>query len=282
MRISVSHRTTYRYETTAKSAIQILHLTPRSHDGHFVKWWNVSVDQDCRLSEFEDSLGNIAHSFTVEGPLDTLSILVEGEVETSDTNGIVAGAVERMPPEFYLRQTDLTWADSRIRAFAERIHAKQAEDGTLAALHALMRAVHRRLGFDKEPTTVETPAAEAFAHKQGVCQDFAHVFISAARHLSIPARYVGGYLMQEALEQLDAADVQPQEAGHAWAEAYIPDLGWVSFDPTHSISATEAYVRVAIGLDYLGAAPVRGTRYGGGGESMDVAVHVAAAQIQNQ
>jgi len=276
MRLTVSHRTTYRYETTAKSAIQILHLTPRSHDGQFVYWWNVSVDQDCRLTEFEDSLGNIAHSFTVEGPLDELSILVEGEVETTDTGGVVAGAVERLPPQFYLRQTDLTWADSRIRAFVERIRAKEMENGTLGLLHALMRAIHRRLRFDTEPTTVETSAAEAFVHKHGVCQDFAHVFISATRHLAIPARYVGGYLLREEPEP------GVQEAGHAWAEAFVPDLGWVAFDPTHSISATQAYVRVAIGLDYLGAAPVRGTRYGGDGESMDVSVHVGAALAQNQ
>lgn len=276
MRLSVSHRTTYRYETTARSAIQILHLTARSHDGQFVYSWNLSVDQDCRLSEFEDSLGNIAHSFTVDGPLDQLSILVEGEVETTDTKGVVAGAVERLPPEFYLRETDLTSADSRIRAFAERIREKEQDKGEIAILHALMQAIYKRLRFDAGLTTVETPAAEAFAHKHGVCQDFAHIFISAARHIGIPARYIGGYLFYE------DEDAGVEEAGHAWAEAFVPDLGWVAFDPTHSRCATDAYVRVAIGLDYLGAAPVRGTRYGGAGESMEVSVHVAAAQIQNQ
>lgn len=273
MRLTVSHRTTYRYETTAKSAIEILHLTPRSHNGQYVYSWKVSVDQDCRLSEFEDSLGNIAHSFTVDGPLDELSILVEGEVETSDTAGVVRGAVERLPPEFYLRQTDLTRADSRIRAFAERLRAKHEAEGELALLHALTRAINRRMRFDKEPTTVETPAAASFAEKHGVCQDFAHVFIAAARHLGIPARYVGGYML------VDNGDVS-HEAGHAWAEAYVRDLGWVAFDPTHSLSSTEAHIRVAIGLDYLGAAPVRGTRYGGDGESMDVNVSVSAALEQ--
>ena len=59
-----------------------------------------------------------------------------------------------------------------------------------------------------------------------------------------------------------------QEAGHAWAEAYVENLGWVGFDPTNGMCTTDAHVRVAVGLDYLGAAPVRGTRFGGGGETL--------------
>jgi len=73
-----------------------------------------------------------------------------------------------------------------------------------------------------------------------------------------------------------------QDAGHAWAEAFVPDLGWVAFDATNGISATDAYVRIAVGLDYLGAAPVRGARFGGGGEAMEVAVRVGQSQGQMQ
>ena len=123
-----------------------------------------------------------------------------------------------------------------------------------------MGAIRDRLRFDVNATDTGTSAIDAFSHGHGVCQDFAHVFIAAARHLGIPARYVGGYLYRA-----DRPD--GQEAGHAWAEALVDDLGWVGFDPANDISPTEAYVRVAMGLDYLGAAPVRGTRYGGAGET---------------
>jgi transglutaminase-like putative cysteine protease len=68
------------------------------------------------------------------------------------------------------------------------------------------------------------------------------------------------------------AEATEQDAGHAWAEALIDDLGWVGFDPANGISPTDAHIRVAVGLDYLGAAPVRGTRYGGGGERLSVKV----------
>ena len=73
-----------------------------------------------------------------------------------------------------------------------------------------------------------------------------------------------------------------QEAGHAWAEAYVPDLGWVAFDAANGICTTDAHVRVAVGLDYLGVTPIRGTRYGGGPETMAVRVRVDQAMRQMQ
>ena len=119
--------------------------------------------------------------------------------------------------------------------------------------------------FDTDPTHATTTAAEAFALKRGVCQDLTHIFIAAARSLGDPARYVGGYFRRD-------DGVTEQDAGHAWAEAFVPDLGWVAFDPANGICATDAHMRVAVGLDYLGAAPVRGTRYGGAGETLAVGV----------
>jgi transglutaminase-like putative cysteine protease len=76
--------------------------------------------------------------------------------------------------------------------------------------------------------------------------------------------------------------VTDQEAGHAWAEAKVPELGWVGFDAANGISAGEAHIRVAVGLDYLGAAPIRGSRYGGGSETLDVKLKVESAKEQGQ
>jgi transglutaminase-like putative cysteine protease len=130
--------------------------------------------------------------------------------------------------------------------------------------------------FDTEPTNTGTTAREAFAMRRGVCQDLSHIFIGACRWLDVPARYVSGYFFR-------ADGVVEQSAGHAWAEAKVPELGWVGFDPANGIATTDAHVRVAVGLDYLGAAPVRGARRGGGSESMAVKVLVdqAARQVQS-
>ena len=274
MRIRISHATTYHYDTPPTGVIQMLRLTPRNHDGQYVVDWRIDLSQDCLLHQHEDAFGNITHSFTAEGPFNELSVAVEGEVDTHDTKSVVAGAVERFPPGMFLRETALTEPDAAIIDFADGARAAAGSD-TLPLLHGLMSALNREMTFDTDPTHTATTAAEAFALRRGVCQDLTHIFIAAARQLGIPARYVGGHFCRD-------DGVTAQEAGHAWAEAYIEHLGWVGFDPTNGIGTTEAHVRVAVGLDYLGAAPVRGMRYGGSGETLKVAVHVAQARQQSQ
>ena len=274
MRIQVSHATTYTYDTPPSGVTQLLRLTPRDHEGQHVLSWRIDLSEDCLLHQHEDAFGNITHSFTAEGPFDKLSVEVNGEVDTQDTNGLVKGALERFPPELFLRETSLTQADSSIIDFAAATHA-DAHGDNLALLHALLTVLNREIAFDTDPTHAATTAAEAIRLRRGVCQDITHIFVAAARSLGIPARYVGGHF-----HRVDG--VTSQEAGHAWAEAYVENLGWVGFDPTNGISTTDAHVRVAVGLDYLGASPVRGTRYGGAGETLTVAVRVAQARQQMQ
>lgn len=266
MRISINHQTHYRYEVPASLVIQVLRLTPRGHAGQFVSDWRIEVSCDARLQKTEDPFGNIVHTFTADGPIEELSVVAAGVVETEETHGVVDGAVDRLPRGLFLRESDLTEATPEMKAFAR----DSAGEGTvIEQLHALNGALHKAIRFDTGATDVATPAATAFAEGHGVCQDLAHVFLATARSLGHPCRYVGGYLYRSDGET-------DQAAGHAWVEAHVPDLGWVGFDPAHGIAATEAHVRVATGLDYLGAAPVRGTRYGGIAETLDVAVRVEA------
>lgn len=276
MRIRIAHETVYTYAVPANTVIQTLRLTPRNFSGQHIAHWRIDVDQDCRLDAHEDAFGNITHTFSCNGPIQAMTVRVDGLVETTDTAGIVRDAVERFPPALYLRETDLTRSDPAIRNYAETLSA--GTDGTtLSVLHALMDALPGDLSFDKDPTHAATTAIEAFALKRGVCQDFAHIFIAAARHLNIPARYVGGYF-------LHGDGTIDQEAGHAWAEAYVENLGWVAFDPANATCPTEHHIRIACGLDYLNAAPVRGSRHGGEGEFLEVRVKVdqAARQVQVQ
>jgi len=265
MRLRILHESSYRYDAPAHRAIEVLRLTPRGYDGQFVVNWRIEVDRDCRLSAGTDPFGNAMHNFTVDGPFDGLTVTATGEIETQDTKGIVTGQVEPLPAAVFLRETPLTAAGPAIRAFTDEVTASSS-DG-LARCHALMRAINARLQFTIDATNTGTSAREAFELGHGVCQDFAHIFIAAARYLGSPARYVGGYLYMP-LRKDD------QGAGHAWAEALIDNVGWVGFDPANVVCPTDAYIRVAAGLDYLGAAPIRGTRYGGAGESLSVRVVV--------
>ena len=273
MRIRLAHTTRYDYETPAKSIVQILRLTPRSHEGQHVARWRVEIDVDARLHKGEDALGNITHTVHVLGPLSQLTLSVSGEVETWETHGVVKGSVERFDPQVFLRETPLTTPDATVKAFAQDVAGGSSD--VLDQMHRLMGALHQEVAFDTRPTLSTTTAAEAFALKRGVCQDLSHIFIAAARSLGIPARYVSGHLARE-------DGVVAQDAGHAWAEAFTPSLGWVGYDAANCVCPTPAYIRVAIGLDYLGAAPVRGSRQGGGQEHMDVKLYVTHASRQTQ
>jgi transglutaminase-like putative cysteine protease len=268
MRLKIFHCTTYRYDPPATGVIQILRMTPASHDGQYVAEWQIDISSDSRLDVHEDAFGNVIHVMT-NGPTGDLTISVEGLVETHDNGGVLRGTDERFPPSLFLRSTSLTAANPAIAAFAGELRA-ESEDDLLGFLHSLMTQVNEHMIFDEDPTHSGTSAAEAFALKRGVCQDYAHIFVACARTGGVPARFVSGHFLR-------SDGMIDQRAGHAWAEAFVPDLGWVGFDPANCICTTDAHVRVAVGLDYLGAAPVRGTRYGGGTETLSVAVKVEQA-----
>jgi transglutaminase-like putative cysteine protease len=271
MRISIAHETLYRYETPCTGVIQTLRLTPRNHAGQYVVDWRLEISADCRLEAIEDAFGNITHAFSASGPISELRVMVEGEVETQDTAGVVRGAVERFPPTLFLRETGLTQVDRALAAFAAEFPVTEA--GPLDMLHRLLARVHADVACDDEAE--DATAAEAFAARRANCRDLSHIFITAARLSGVPARCVAGYFWRE-----DGA-AGPDHV-HAWAEAYTPDLGWVGFDPTHKICVTDQHIRVAIGLDYLGAAAVRGAHFGGGPEARSMKLVVAQAAWQTQ
>lgn len=270
MLLHIVHETVYSYDTPPDHIIQVLRLTPRGHEGQYVSRWRLEIDAECRLVHDEDPFGNITHAFTVEKPRRSMRVVAEGDIETEDTNGIIASAVDRLPHDFFLRSTTLTELDLPLRGFAADF-ASAARDEPLSALHRLMEALHSHMRFDTAATNAATSAREAFAAGHGVCQDFAQIFVAVSRHLGIPARFVGGYLLRKERPE-------DQEAGHAWAEAYVKGIGWIGFDAANCLCPTEAYVRVAAGLDSLDATPVRGVRRGGGNEAMSVHVSVTPAQ----
>src|SRR5215475_7517959 len=182
MRIRISHATTYAYGSPPAGVTQFLRLTPRDHDGQHVVGWRIDLSENCLLHQHEDAFGNIVHSFTAEGPFNKLTVEVGGEVDTQDTNGLVSGAIERFPPQLYLRETPLTQTDSAIVEFAQATRADDDVD-SLSLLHALMTALNREITFDTDPTHAATTAAQAFTLRRGVCQDLTHIFVAAARVL---------------------------------------------------------------------------------------------------
>ena len=273
MRLAITHTTRYAYAFPPRRIIQLLRVTPASFDGHAVSGWRIDVDCDARVREARDGYGNQVHMLYIDMPPADVRVTVGGRVLTTSGTGTVQGLGEPLPPQVFLRPTALTSADAALTAYAEGLDA--AGGSTLDKLHRLNAGLNAGLAFETGQTDVTTDAATAFTAGHGVCQDFTHIFLAAARTLGVPARYVSGHLFRR-----DGAE--RQAAAHAWAEAHVPDLGWVGFDPSNGISPDDAYVRVACGLDYPDAAPVSGTRTGGRGETLSVDVRVAQVQRQSQ
>lgn len=276
MRLSVQYATSYSYSQPIRRVIQLLRVTPLSFAGQSVTDWRIDVDCDARLHEGRDGYGNIIHMLYVDGPIEALKVSVTGKVLTEDRAGVIGALPHDLPPEVFLRQTDLTEPGKPLHELA---HALETQKGTrLEKMHRLTAAIHSRMTFDTGKTEVDTSATDAYFQGHGVCQDFAHIFISVARCIHVPARYVSGHLYRR-----DGA--LHQEAGHAWAEAWIENLGWVAFDPSNGICTDDAYVRVAAGLDYRDSAPFAGARNGGGREELKVEVqvrHGGSRQSQSQ
>jgi transglutaminase-like putative cysteine protease len=112
-------------------------------------------------------------------------------------------------------------------------------------LLAINHKLHRAIAYDATSTHVDSPIDEALEHRRGVCQDYAHIMLALVRNdLRIPCRYVSGYLFHS------RADTSADGASHAWLDVWLPELGWVGFDPTNDMTVGERHIEVAVGHDY--------------------------------
>lgn len=269
MILTVSHRSTYRYDAPIRVAVQSLRLTPSDFAGQRVIAWQIEVEGGQKGAGFRDGAGDWIESWSVRGPADLVTVAVTGTVETTDLAGLLSGHRETVNPAVYLRETLATRADAALSELA-RAAARDATE-PLARAHALSAAVGDAIAYRPGATEAHTTAAEAMALGEGVCQDHAHALIAAARVLGLPARYVSGYLFA-------TADGTPHEAAHAWAEVWIDGLGWTGFDAANRACPDDRYVRLGSGFDARDAAPIRGIAQGAGRETLDVTVAVGQGQ----
>jgi transglutaminase-like putative cysteine protease len=257
MRLSISHETTYHYDDQVRASIQYLRLTPHDSERQQVLSWQLALPRPVRAQV--DPFGNILHVLTMDEPHEAIVIGARGQVEIDEKREAEHESQSSLP---FLRFTRLTEADEAIRAFAAKETKKRTDRN---ALIDLMQALNQHITYTPGATAVDTSAAQAFANGAGVCQDHTHAFLACARSLGVPARYVSGYLYSDSSEHL---------ASHAWAEAWIDDA-WYSFDVTNQLAIPERHLKLAVGLDYLDACPVRGMRRGGGCEQMHAKVVVS-------
>ncbi|GAB4535231.1 MAG: transglutaminase family protein [Roseibium sp.] len=271
MRLTVRHTTRYRYEKPLANAMQQLRLTPEDGPSQKIVEWSIDAPGIERATTYKDAFGNQVHMVSRGEPVENVEITASGIVDTLDTNGVLGHEPDAtVPPRIYTRVTPLTQANQAIRKLAA--HAESHDK--IAGFHALMHAIRDKVDYKVGVTETHAPATAVLAAGEGVCQDHAHIFIAAARSLGVPARYVSGYLLLE--------DEQASEAHHAWAEVMINGLGWTGFDISNAMCPTDRYIRLTTGLDSRSAAPIRGIRFGGLEENLQVEVDVVQGAFQQQ
>ena len=263
MKLKIEHQTTYRYGEPVPYGLQQLRLTPKSRPGQEVHHWTIEIDGGRREVTYEDEHANIVDLISFDAGQQEITVTCRGEIEVEDRNGVVGRQKGLVPLWLYQRETALTMPGPGL---AELMEHFSRQDTDLATLHALSAHILERVPYSTAQQSSDLTAEDAIAAGQAVCQDHAHIFVAAARGLGYPARYVSGYLMMN--------DRVMQDASHAWAEVHVDDLGWVGFDVSNGISPDARYVRVATALDYRGAAPISGMRFGSGKEDLTVSLQV--------
>lgn len=270
MRLAISHTTRYTFSTPVAHGLQRLRLTPLACRGQSTEFWEIELEGARPEVSYDDENGNRVTLISFVPGAREVVIRSQGVVQTADNAGVMGKQPGHLPLWHFTEQTALTRAGPRVRALVDAL-PEEAED-VLARLHALSTLVREAVAYETGHTDVATSAEQVLAAGRGVCQDQAHVFIAAARLLGVPARYASGYLMMD-----DRVD---QEAGHAWAQAHVPGLGWVGFDIANAICPDARYVHLATGCDYTACAPITGIRYGARDEAMHVSLAVEQQRME--
>jgi len=267
MWLRVEHRTAFAYDGPVTEAYTELRMKPLDGGGQRCSSFRLRTEPaGSAARSHHDHYGNEVLRFDVLEPHERLVVTASAEVYTPPAYADTTTELSLSEEYDYLMPTAYV---PLAGALAELAEALPPSESTWDRMHVLMDVLAAELTYERGATTVQTTADEVLELRRGVCQDFAHVFLGVCRALGVPARYVSGYLYDEALEGGHAAS-------HAWVDVWTQDQGWISLDPTHNRAQTEQYVRVAVGRDYADVPPTRGVFRGAAQEELDVSVSMTA------
>jgi transglutaminase-like putative cysteine protease len=299
MQLRVTHQTHYHYSPAVETAQHLAHLQPRATPAQEVLSSQlfitpIPVWQTAR----QDIFGNTQTFFALQGRHQALTVRAISEIRTRAHRAPAAMSLnwEAAAERFRFRKNavcdlaaEFTFASPHVprhddfAAYARASFVPQAP--LITAVTDLMNRIHQDFQYASDSTDINTPAREALANRQGVCQDFAHVMLACLRSLGLPARYVSGYVLT--VPPTGQPRLIGSDASHAWVSVYLPDAtglsgaaagSWVDFDPTNNRCGMDApgedYVTLAIGRDFSDVSPVRGVIHGGAHHTLDVAVTV--------
>ena len=292
MNYRVTHRTEYRYAAPVAYCHNEARLLPRRLPHQTCLTARVDVDPiPADYSEREDFFGNRVCYFSIQQPHERLTVSAISEVSVGDRDDVPAD--ESDTPWDAVRDALMTAASPEclavrqflldsplVPASADFLHYAQPfftpGRPLLEAVLDLMGRVHAEFQYDPGFTTVSTPLAEVMRHRRGVCQDFAHLAIGCLRAVGLATRYVSGYL--ETLPPPGQARLLGADASHAWCSVFLPEVGWIDFDPTNNQMPFGQHITTAWGRDFSDVTPLKGIIFGGG-SGHQLAVSVAVEKL---
>jgi transglutaminase-like putative cysteine protease len=275
-RFRISHRTTYEYSRPMNDGYTVAFVVPRPTPEQRVERIDVVVEPepDERI-ERDDLFGNRVVQLGIHHQHDSLSVTATSEVSvaerTLDGDGpawddvaaaVVASrgrtAIDVRP---FAGGVPLVSDDSDRELLHElAVPAFMSGRPVVDAARTLCHRIHEQFEYDHAFTEVSTPLSAVLSARRGVCQDFAHLAVSALRMFGLATRYVSGYI--ETSPRGGEPALTGADASHAWCSVWVPGLGWVDFDPTNDQLPVQRHITVAWGRDYGDVAPVRGVVIG--------------------
>jgi transglutaminase-like putative cysteine protease len=281
--LTVRHTSRFQYNQPIQHSSHCVHLRPIDDAYQNVVSHQLKMTPEVPMIDFEDVFGNFCSRFEIRQPYTELILTAESRVALSRvdpfafTHALIRPSFpliwmpwEHMMLSPYLAPLELPETQLReLNDYAISFVEKNNHD-LMETLFAINLTLFREYRYVPGSTKLETTPYEVFASRQGVCQDFANLFICMARLLGIPARYVCGYVYTG---HTGIAPAQ-SDASHAWLQLYIPEVGWRGFDPTNGVLASINHIRVAYGRHYRDAAPTSGTLYSAAAENMTIDVQV--------
>jgi transglutaminase-like putative cysteine protease len=285
MRYTIRHITRFNYDTPISESVMETRMQPRSDGLQRCLHFMLMTSPGTRIMRYQDHDGNAVHHFDIPAHHARLTVTADALVECEPPRPLPP----RLEPAAWeeldaLAASGEHWehlAPSRFARTSPALEEFAAEitlgrrDDPLTTLRWLMAEMSGRFAYSPKSTRVDSPIEEALAARRGVCQDFVHIFITLARSLGIPSRYVSGYLFRDATRGDRSAD----GATHAWVEALVPDIGWVGLDPTNNMVVEERHIRVAVGRDYADVPPTRGVYKGVTAVRSELAVAVQVGPV---
>ncbi len=285
MHFSIRHLTKFVYSNPVSESIMETRMHPRSDASQLCLSFQLSVTPRCRVFSYRDHLANHVHHFDIPGQHSQLVIVAESLVEVQPyrelPKALRTGAwddLDRLVHEgdFWemLLPSEFAHGTDELDALAKQLDLQRRDD-PLSILLRLNQQIYEHFDYKPKSTRADSPIDRALTTRAGVCQDFAHIAIALIRtRLRIPCRYVSGYLYHGGEER----DRSQAAATHAWIEAFLPELGWLGFDPTNNLIAGERHIRTAIGRDYADVPPTHGMFRGRTKSELTVAVRVTPSE----